>query len=168
MTHSRHGLFSSVGDSMEAHNAMIVSRSLFVAFAALYRSFTHGFMAAFTGLMRPFLAKPGDLSSLLLFMACDTPFFKLDSLMFCMGKVYVTVLGGETDHVSGQGCSGSKHNNGDAEDEMLHLLASWGKYNPGQTIIQEHLLSSRSGGLSNGGIAGGPTELFAGFTRARG
>src|SRR5512145_2731179 len=87
---------------------LIVSRSLFMAFAALHRSFTHGFMAPFTGFMRPVLAKPGDLAALLCFMAGDTPFFQLDSLMFCMGKVYVSVLGGETDHVSGQGCSGSK------------------------------------------------------------
>jgi hypothetical protein len=92
-----------------------------MAFAALHWTLFHGFMAPFTGFMSPFLAKPGDLSTLLRFMACDTPFFQFDSLMFCVGKVYVTVLGGETDHVSGQGCSGSKHDDGDAEAEILHF-----------------------------------------------
>jgi len=95
-----------------------------MTFFALDRSLIHGFMAPFTGFMSPVLAKPSDLSTLRCIMACGTPFFQLDSMMFCMGKVYVPVLGGENDVVSGQGCSGRKHDNGDAEDEILHFVTS--------------------------------------------
>jgi hypothetical protein len=116
-----------------------------MAFVALDRSLFHGFMAPFTGLMRPFLAKPGDLSSLLCFMAGGTTFFQLDSLMLCMGEADITILCGETDHVSGQGCSGSKHDDGDAEDEILHFcdllekMKCWSNYNSLFFVVKQEI-----------------------------
>jgi len=52
------------------------------------------------------------------------PFSNFTALCVTWGKFTFVVLGGETDHVSGQGCSGSKHYNGDAEDEILHFVTS--------------------------------------------
>ena len=93
--------------------------------AALGGSLAHLLMAPFAGLVSPVLAKPGNLSTFVRLMAGDTSLFLLDRHMFRVREVYIAVLGGQADHVAGQGGSGCEQYEGDAEDYTLHVDVSF-------------------------------------------
>ena len=93
----------------------------FMTIAALGGSLFHLLMAPFAGFVSPVLTKSCNLATLFRLMTGGASLFQLDRLMLRVREVYIAVLGGEADHVAGQGCSGCEHDDGNAENQILHF-----------------------------------------------